>query len=832
MTRLVRLAHLMVIVLAVSWSPAFSASSGHTHAHAAHDHTAPLALPQTRAEADAFVAAVRAKTDTHTHDESEAKAAEHMAAMGLVPRDDATHIAIAHGRWFDPAVWYGGEVPGADARVLIPAGVHVTYDEVAKTRLFTVRVDGHLEFSPEVSSKILLDTMVVAPGGHLVIGTIERPVDPDVTVDIVFTNNGPIDTDWDPMLLSRGLIAHGTTRIHGTPKLSHAKVVVDPLRGHTSVDFAELPEGWRVGDTIVIAGTRYDGYKWDNDIRAKRHYPSEDEVRVITDLEDTRVQFRGYLLHSHAGLRPDLKTSVANLTRNVTFYTEDLESAEVYERAHVMFMHSDDVDVRYAAFHGLGRTDKSQPARNVSEFRVVGFDTNAKGRYSFHFHRTGVGDPDRPGMAVGNAVWGSPGWGYVHHDSNAVFHQNASFDTFGAGYVAESGNEIGAWTDNIAIYAKGVSWAAPKNGNDVKNFDLGKTGDGFWFQSRMVASTGNTAASVNRGFVYFHRGPGGENGQILFDARVSPIAEALHFTSSVHPEKAPILSFSSNEAFAAREGLHVVKANPNQRHDIHTILEGFTAWSVISGAHFEYTSHYIIRDFDIVGKLPVPFSKPRVGISFGQKAFDMVVVSPRVSGFEVGIDLEKEFESMSISASLHDYVVLDSQFHNVGIELESYDPLLDDVLTSDALPRHTPDLELNGPLFYERFQKDWSDRVVRISGTKTDSLGTKKFPSGTDDFNVRSVQQILEQDGYWTTSDGRTYFLLNIYFTDRLTGHLYFETHPVFLKEKTATRLRSPHFEFEDAIYNGQRDLSADELDQLATPVMWATLGEELPLGQ
>ena len=79
-----------------------SGDSGHTY-------LADAALPTTEAEIDAFVAAVRASPEMHVHDQESSKAGEHMAAMDLVPRDEATHIAIGHGDWDDPANWHNGE---------------------------------------------------------------------------------------------------------------------------------------------------------------------------------------------------------------------------------------------------------------------------------------------------------------------------------------------------------------------------------------------------------------------------------------------------------------------------------------------------------------------------------------------------------------------------------------------------------------------------------------------------------------------------------------------------------------------------------------------------
>ncbi|MEO1308350.1 MAG: hypothetical protein AAFV38_10620, partial [Pseudomonadota bacterium] len=53
-----------------------------------------------------------------------------------------------------------------------------------------------------------------------------------------------------------------------------------------------------------------------------------------------------------------------------------------------------------AAFDQLGRTDKSEAAMAVSAFDTIESDSNVQGRYSVHFHRTGVDDPVSPGCWI------------------------------------------------------------------------------------------------------------------------------------------------------------------------------------------------------------------------------------------------------------------------------------------------------------------------------------------------------------------------------------------------------------------------------------------------
>ena len=776
--------------------------------HGGHNSTPDIPPPgvgASQSAINAFVDALAAAPEVHVHDNmSSAKGTEHTAAMELVERGDATHVAIGSGDWSDPNIWSNGEVPGDGAKVLIPDGVTVDYGTVSEARLFTVRVDGKIDFATDTNSQMIFDTFVVTPTGHLEIGTANDPVDPNVDIDLIVANNGPIDTNWDPMLLSRGLISHGTATIHGAEKDSHDKVTDDPMEGDTSVKMAGgVPTGWQVGDTIVIAGTHFEGYHW-SAVDQRPEYSSEDEVRVISQIDNNgTIWFDEPLEHDHDAPRDDLSTSVANYTRNISIETENAETAEVFERGHVMFMHSDNVDVRYVEFHELGRTDKSEEANAVEDIDNIRFDSNVQGRYSVHLHRTGVEDLENPAILEGNSVFGSPGWGFVHHDSNALLTNNASFDTFGAGYVAETGNETGAWVDNIAIFAEGTSWAIPKNTADTEDdlFDTAKGGDGFWFQGRMVGSVDNVAASVNTGFVYFHRD--GNDTMINIDAAEFAYPGALYYIDEWGADHAPILSFDGNEVFAAREGLHVVKSNPNQDHDVHSHLDNFTAWSVVNGAHLEYTSHYILTNFDVVGNdgTGTPYWNADTGISIGNNTSDLTIINANVEGFKIGIDLNHSFNDTSISEEYHDYTVVDATFSDVDIEYAQYDPSIDTITTASDLPFYDPDIEIDGTLYWD----DGDNRELYITGTKTDSLGVTDYPDGIDRIRITREEMtgLLENNGYWTTSGGERYTLVDLYFTDRYTGEVYYETQPIYIGPANLGAGR-----YSDAIDNGTQNLT------------------------
>ena len=695
----------------------------------------------------------------------------------LVQKGVADISASSNGSWFDPATWSTGEIPTSGSNVQIPAGFSVIYDGISDESIGQVNVEGALQFSTTQSSRLVVDTLTVDAAGLLLIGQLDDPIPANVAVEILIADNGDLNPAEDPALMGRGLVASGEVRIHGAEKTVHGKVATDPTAGDTAIQMAQAPQNWQLGDTLVIAGTHYSGWRWDNDIRQVRYFGTEDEVVTITAIDGNQVSFTPALVYNHGTPRADLKTSVANFSRNVTIATQDPLVARE-RRGHVMFVHNDNIDVRYAAFRHLGRTSKSFLSLEAADFNSVAPDSNVRGRYPLHIHRAGISDPRNPAVVIGNAVFGSPGWGYVHHDSNAIFHNNASFDTFGAGYVAETGNEIGSWTHNIAIKAEGNSAFNPKNGNDVELFDMGRTGDGFWFQGRMVKSVGNIAASVNHGFVYLHRG----TGMLGFDNQAFTLPEALRRNGQSAPDDAPILGFHDNESFASTVGLYVVKANPNQQHDIHSHLSQFLAWEVRAGAALEYTSHYLLEDFDVVGKAPEPFSEAAFGIDFGTNTSDMVIHRATITNFETGIGLAKDFTDPSVLPGANQYVTIDITMNNVANAYDNYDPALDQLLTGAnlVLGRFQVNLD-NQPLEFLSPATSAGSGVV-YTGNKLDSIGSTPIPAGTDSIGtpVFDMITICAQDGYYRTASGDAYAVEEEYFTDRATG----EVHKLGLKTR------------------------------------------------
>ncbi len=757
-----------------------------------------------------YVAAVQALPNAPAHADEPAMAAEHAALLNLVMRSEATCIAVKDGSWFDPDTWYSNRVPDSGSKVLIPEAISVKYDGVSDASIFTIRVDGKLAFATDRDTRLEVDTLVVDKTGRLEIGTHDHPVQDGINAEIVIANNGPIDVTWDPMILSRGVISHGSIEIHGQEKTTFLKLAVDPMRGDTSLQLGEsaATAGWKVGDVIVLTGTHIIPDKWDGAKLVDQG--TQDEVLTITSIDGATVHIDRPLTYNHDTPREDLKAYVADYTRNVKIGTEDAQNIPTSERGHVMFMHSPKVDVEYAEFHELGRTDKSERALDAASVTDIASDTNVKGRYALHLHMTGV-DPDGQSATVlGNAVWGSPGWGIVQHGSSATLQNNATFNTFGAGFVAETGNETGLWLDNIAIQAPGVEWGhIDKDANDVAAFDLARTGDGFWFQGRLVAAEGNVAAGVNEGFVYMHRG-----GNTTVDADSLAQPGILHGLQTTSVNEPPIQHFVDNEVLASSLGLIVVKANPTQNHDVRSVFDGFTAWEVDTGALLEYTAHYTLIDFDLVGTdYGTRYNKGFKGIELGSNTFDVVINGARISNFTDGVVLSKSLTGAPfIPIDDLNYVIIDLVTSKISNEeIKNFDPTLDTLLSRDSLKSAGTTIALDFKTI-PIWSFDWpAGRVVILDGTKTDSIGAIGYANGSETFKIGQTEMsgLLSHQGYYVTEDGRKIVIIEEYFSDRATGEVFKVGIPIQLADNVPLTKGQWFLQDGDAVALGRINLSS-----------------------
>ena len=670
------------------------------------------------------------------------------AMLALVPRNQATCVAICDGNWSDPNIWWNGVIPSAGDKVLIPHDRIVDYDYSYPGSLDTVRVDGVLSFSDTVNTLLPVDTLV-----NTSTGTIYADTPAGVTTSIVIADNGPIDTTWDPTLLSRGLISHGTAHLKGAAKKEFCKPSVIPLAGDTTFVFDSAPNGWEVGDKLVITATH-----WQHQFNS---VDSEDEEVTIDVINGGVIGFTPALQFDHNVPRADLSPYVANLTRNVRIVGPDTVPSE---RGHVMFMHNNDVDIRYVEFADLGRTDKSVPAFDGGSSQSP--TDNIKGRYSCHFHFNGF-DMENPVMLVGCVAAGNPGWGFVHHSCHANFSRNIFYDGVGAGFAAEDGDETGIWYQNLAIKVaklKGYGSAVEKFIEDLERDDMGRFGEGFFMHGRLVQIAENVAASCTHGFCWQHRGP-----------ITDPLEEHLHQPeiswgqSRVPVRQTVIQGMRDNEAFCCAQGLLILKSGPHQEHDLISTFGRMLAWEVYFGCEISYTSNYTMIGWDFIHT-----TNPYKGIpgrnEIGSNAYGMIAVGWKMEGFGTGFDWADSWAGMPAPSDNDvSVIMIDPEFINNDTDIGSHDPNRLRVLDSAT--------DLNPGVLTDDFgPNSWTlGNDYWISGTKTDSIGTINRPAAGALHGCPAwrISDLINKFGYYTLPTGEFVMVFEDYIADRATGELH-----------------------------------------------------------
>lgn len=642
----------------------------------------------------------------------EVRAGEHAALFALIDSADVTNVAVQDGLWSAPETWSTGAVPVAGDRVLIHHTVEVTYDLQSDTPLEWLRVDGVLNFQQDISTRLAVETLASDPRSTINLGTAAQPIDADEVAEILIdTTGGPLSQIEDPTLIGRGFISHGRTNIYGAEKVEFTTLLGDAAAGEAFIELTDAvtPAGWRIGDTLLLAGTEVDASLLNNANQAAAIVAADvdnarfrDELLEITSMTvvngRTRVFFNNVtnqaaidqglatLLWNHQ--RPDgetfdadeLSINVANLTRNVVVRSSD-PTVDNQARGHFMVMHNVNAEIHHAQFRDLGRTDKrlvaDDPAAIGNFDGSPGTGTNPRGRYGLHMHRLGANSLAGPSATVaGNVVWGTPGWGIVHHDSHATVEDNVVFDVVGAGIVAEDGNELGLWRNNLVVKMTGDLVNNFDDGAFFQTlrgprFDLGFFGSGYWVQGGGfgIRLEDNIAASTNGpGFDIVHNTDGLANvEQISVDLIEDPtVRQAIADAGFdfVTPNNIPTRGIDGLIAYNGFRGIHTWLHNRDSgdmegtftfptflAHDFRSTIENYTIWNVQSGIQNFYSTRFDFENGLIVGDVddPVPYfaslgqqanNSTGIGISHNhEEANNISFDGLRLEGFEYGFQV-------------------------------------------------------------------------------------------------------------------------------------------------------------------------------------------------
>jgi hypothetical protein len=607
----------------------------------------------------------------------------------LAPDAQATHKAVTSGAWSNPATW-GGQLPGNDARVIIPSGIVVTVDQEFSTSLFWVRVDGTLTFASNVDTQLTADTIFVNHGGRLEIGTAQEPIQADKTARLTFSarNGESIDHSWDPLEFSRGLIAESPIEIHGAPKTAWVSVTDIPDAGATMLQLDDTPSGWRTGDTLVLTAPNYD----------------EDEVFWIVSINDKTVTLDQPVSYSRVLPKSGLALHVANLTRNVQIASGQ---SGTKLQGHVMLMESGH-EVRYAGFYDLGRTtvkSVTDPiivngARDPSLMPDCGVtEENVRGRYALHFHMAGPGS--EKSVVEGNVVSVARGSrlkvGFINHSSNVAFKRNVAYQIDGAHFMTEEGDEVGEFEENLAIHSEGSGLSKDMQGDEPCNktkypevfnrrrLDVAHRGHGFWIHAGGVEVTRNV--STAHGSSNFEIWPRPLNypkksntylvqfktGLLSNGAWANSKQEiGIDFVPAVFRDNTAYVTRGKKSGRNAALSIHFIGIKQKQTFPTSpkSLISDFTGWNVQNGVISSYSGWIRFEDIDLmVGTVDRKVTK---GMQLGtQGGNNMDLVNVFVSGFSNTVKVGKDTTCLNVIADGAEVACSGAAIQKSGEEDES-----------------------------------------------------------------------------------------------------------------------------------------------------------------
>lgn len=609
--------------------------------------------------------AAAAKLLTETYDENAYTdtrlRADIDSIKGYCARSSANVVAVATGDWSSNSTWYnttsGTQVkPVAGDKILIPQNFTVTYDENTTTEYDTLRVDGIFEFDTAADRKIVLDTIYIDHTGQFKAGASGsgNHVPDTTTITIEYADNGDLDVTNDPVKMQRGFVCFGRAQIYGAPKVVKARTTAGLTAGATSLTLDRQVQGvpdftdWKVGDEILIAGTRMKGFSGGKNGTWE---PSESEVRTITAIDNSTptapvISFAA-LTNPHPvdHLNSSNTPWVGNLTRNIKTYTAG-SPANAQHRAHQLFKNKDQNTIQYVEAYGMGRTDMDFVTLGVEPTQLgsgaaITNTTNTNGRYTWHFHRNGFDDPTlNPSIFRGCTGRDAPGWMFVHHDSHGEMHDCIAYDFQAVGFAGEGG---GSWGEinNCWADTQREPWDILKSASTrLKNggHGIGDVGCAFWINSRPLKIKNSIGSNCQAGLFWTSR--------VSFGTDVSPLTTAepkafYGLTSEVQKAFAVIEGFENNEAFACNFGGSVAKKQPNQHHSLRSFLNGFNAWEVENGFQQQYTGMYTLKDFTIHGfdsshRTGTP-NNPNIGLDLFRQSIEVVTVNADINTMSRGI---------------------------------------------------------------------------------------------------------------------------------------------------------------------------------------------------
>jgi hypothetical protein len=477
------------------------------------------------------------------------------------------------GPWSDAATW-GGRLPQVNERVQVCTGHVVTYDMEDAPALRMIHVAGTLTFSREKNTKLEVGLLRITPGNAcseegfdcsddaplakgavmpaLEIGTPNSPIPAGVTATIRLRHFDGMNPETLPAIVA----CSGRWDIHGAPMpRTWLKLAATAKPGTSDVTLEEAPAGWRVGDRVIVTGSREE----QDYARAVKNAPRDSfagatEERVITKIDGTALTFDQPLTYVHFG-EGLMRSEVALLSRNVI-----VESAEPDGiRGHTMYHRDSAGGISYAEFRHLGK-------RGIL------------GKYAIHFHL--VRDTMRGSGVLGASIWDSDNrWITIHGTDHLLVRDCVGYRSRGHGFFLEDATEQwNVFDRNLAVQAI----AAKRLPKQVLPFDA-NDGAGFWWANGRNTFTRNVACENDEyGFRF----------ELAKTSNFNPVLRIRNEDGQPIERDVrtlPFLRFEDNESHT--EGLYSFNFGDDKNGSVHGdrehpfIVRNLRAWE----------THYVLR---------------------------------------------------------------------------------------------------------------------------------------------------------------------------------------------------------------------------------------------
>jgi hypothetical protein len=514
------------------------------------------------------------------------------------------------GPWSSASTWSPARTPQSGDVVRIAHDV--SCDGTAGIAdVVGIASGGRLSFRTDQSTMLRVGTLLVMPGGALEIGTEQAPLPSQFTAEVLIRDL-PLDAQNDPDQYGIGLVSvDGRVSIHGSVKSpTFVRLVRAPEAGDATFSVQQPVSGWRVGDKLVLPDSRQLPNTNDD-----RHTDAHLEVRAVQSIsgDGRTITFSAALQYDHPGTtdenedgQPDYLPHIANLTRNILIRSEDRNGT----RGHVLFTNRSQVDVRYAAFEGLGRTT----------FEDLDPVTNHIGRYSLHLHHLfgpyPTVDPQYQFRLVGNSVYEDTAttppqkWGITVHGSHyGLIQDNVVYNIGGAGFVTEDGSE------SFNVFDHNFVARVRSNGGRDEHEDqprgIAREGVGFWFRgpnnhvrNNVAANLGEDAEDVEAsyGFKYMMVYVGNVD---IPDFRGADTTVAGQYTRR-EGNRMPLREFSNNETYGVVQGftlwwLCALSGGDDFRGNCgQTVISNLVVWHAMRYAYYGYPAYnYVFENVKV-----------------------------------------------------------------------------------------------------------------------------------------------------------------------------------------------------------------------------------------